>query len=144
MRICIIGKYPPIEGGVSARTFDYARILAEKGHEVHVVTNAPEVEPQFRIWLDDADRARLNTTDQGVTWKVHTLDPIDHASYIPWTNPFLTRLAGLATEVVRQNKCELIFSYYLEPYGVAAFLASAWTGVPYAISYEWRGSLAAH
>jgi hypothetical protein len=44
MRICFIGKYPPIQGGVSAQTYWAVRGLAERGHEVCVVTNADEVE----------------------------------------------------------------------------------------------------
>ena len=47
MRICIIGKFPPIQGGVSTRTYWTAHQLAARGHEVHVVTNAN------RYQLDD-------------------------------------------------------------------------------------------
>ena len=43
MRICAIGKFPPIQGGVSMRTYWTAHGLAAYGHEVHVVTNAKEV-----------------------------------------------------------------------------------------------------
>ena len=42
MRICIIGKFPPIQGGVAVRTYWVAHDLAARGHEVHVVTNAKE------------------------------------------------------------------------------------------------------
>ena len=44
MRICIINKYPPIGGGVSARVYWLAKAPGERGHEVHVVTNSQEVE----------------------------------------------------------------------------------------------------
>jgi len=52
MKICMIGKYPPIEGGVSARNYWIARGLSERGHEVHLVTNADEVEPAYRMYLN--------------------------------------------------------------------------------------------
>ena len=42
MKICFISKYPPIEGGVSARVYWLTKSLGEKGHEVHIVTNAQE------------------------------------------------------------------------------------------------------
>lgn len=61
MRICIVGKYPPIEGGVSAQTYWAARGLAERGHEVFVVTNAAEVEPAFRIQLEPGDISFLQS-----------------------------------------------------------------------------------
>ena len=47
MRICLIGKYPPIQGGVSMRTYWSAHGLAARGHEVHVVTNAKEASRRF-------------------------------------------------------------------------------------------------
>ncbi len=47
MRICFIGKYPPIEGGVSSHAYWLAKALGKKGHEVHVVTNAQEVEKEY-------------------------------------------------------------------------------------------------
>ena len=49
MKICIIGKYPPIQGGVSMRTYWHAHGLATLGHEVHVVTNAKEAVSPFRM-----------------------------------------------------------------------------------------------
>ena len=44
MRICILGKFPPIEGGVSHQTHLAAHELARRGHDVAVVTNAAQVE----------------------------------------------------------------------------------------------------
>ena len=44
----MIGKYPPIEGGVSARVYWLAKALGERGHEVHIVTNAQEVESEYK------------------------------------------------------------------------------------------------
>ena len=35
MRICIVGKFPPIEGGVSMLNYRYAHALARQGHQVH-------------------------------------------------------------------------------------------------------------
>ena len=49
VRLCFVGKYPPIEGGVARDNLWAAFALAEQGHEVHVVTNAREVEDRFRI-----------------------------------------------------------------------------------------------
>ena len=54
MRICIIGKYPPIQGGVSTRTYLAAHALAQRGHEVHVVTNAKEAVPPFRMHMRES------------------------------------------------------------------------------------------
>ena len=48
MKLCMIGKYPPIQGGVSRENFWQTYTLAQAGFDVHVVTNAQEVENEFR------------------------------------------------------------------------------------------------
>ncbi len=58
MRICIIGKFPPIQGGVSMRTYWTAHALAARGHDVHVVTNAKEARPPFRMHMRQEDWQR--------------------------------------------------------------------------------------
>ena len=62
MRICVIGKYPPIQGGVSARNYHMAHELAKRGHQVHVVTNAREVELPWRLLMrqEDWDRCEAD------------------------------------------------------------------------------------
>lgn len=127
LRVCIVGKYPPIEGGVSATTYWLARGLASRGHEIHVVTNADEVEDRFRMQLDSGDAKMLQPQfDNGGFVRVHhveSFDPIAMA-YIPAANPYLTRVASLATDVVRRYECEVILASYLEPYGMAGWFAA--------------------
>ncbi|WP_408890010.1 glycosyltransferase [Myxococcus faecalis] len=134
MRICAVMKYPPIQGGVSAQSYWMARGLAEAGHEVHVVTNADEVEPEHRIIFDEDDREWLAPAFGQGRVHLHGTEPLSPTlTHIPQSNPFTGKLAGSAAEVVRRYGCDLIYSYYLEPYGVAAHLAASWTGVPYLV-----------
>ena len=65
MNICIIGKYPPIQGGVSMRTYWHAHGLATLGHEVHVVTNAKEAVSPFRMYMRAEDWARCEASRCG-------------------------------------------------------------------------------
>jgi glycosyltransferase involved in cell wall biosynthesis len=127
LRICIVGKYPPIEGGVSATTYWLARGLASRGHEIHVVTNADEVEDRYRMQLDCDDAGMLQPRfDNGGSVRAHhveSFDPIAMA-HIPVANPYFTRLASLATDVIRRYECEVIFAHYLEPYGMAGWFAA--------------------
>ena len=60
LRICIIGKYPPIQGGVAMRTYWRAHGLAALGHEVHVVTNAKEAVAPYRVLMRADDWARCS------------------------------------------------------------------------------------
>lgn len=130
MRICFVGKYPPIEGGVSAQTYWAVRGLAERGHEVFVVTNAAEVEQDFRIKLEASDIALLAPSFPN-GGAVRIFEPEQYGrrmSHIPMSNPFVSKLAGLAFRVVRGFDCEVVVGSYFEPYGLAASLAGAWAG----------------
>lgn len=55
--------------------------------------------------------------------------------YIPLNNPTVTRLATIAADTIRKERCEVIFTYYFEPYALAAHLASYWTGIPYILKH---------
>jgi glycosyltransferase involved in cell wall biosynthesis len=139
--ICFITKYPPIQGGVSTHCYWAARGLAQRGHRVFVVTNANEVEPTFRIHLSSSDLALEGAYAPAFPGAgrvdVYSTEPPDRSKlyYIPLGNPTVTRLATVAATRIREYGCSVIFSYYLEPYGLAAYLASRWTGVPYVFKH---------
>jgi hypothetical protein len=50
-KLCLIGKYPPIQGGISRRMYWLARCFAELGNQVHFVTNSYEVELDYKIYI---------------------------------------------------------------------------------------------
>jgi len=132
VRICIIGKYPPIQGGVSMRTYWHAHGLAALGHEVHVVTNAKEAVSPLRMYMRPEDWARCQASYGAGSVTVHWTDPVDRSqSYIPMASPFVTKLAGTAAGVHAKAAFDVIYSHYLEPYGVAGHLAAEILGVPH-------------
>jgi glycosyltransferase involved in cell wall biosynthesis len=138
MRICVIGKYPPIEGGVSSLTYWTCHLLARAGHGVEVVTNADETEAEHRILFLPGDRERLEASYPGGGHvRVHFIQPKHDPDlyYIPRGRPTITRLATVASEVVRRNECDLIIGWYLEPYVMAAALVSTWTKRPYVVRH---------
>jgi glycosyltransferase involved in cell wall biosynthesis len=134
--LCIIGKYPPIEGGVSKQVYWLARSLALVGHRVHIVTNAEEVEADYRMYLSDDDRAKLECSfDNGGGVRHYPTVATGNSWHIPNTNPFVTKLAALARDVVREHGCTFVHTSYLEPYAFAGALVSQWTGVPYSVQH---------
>lgn len=138
MKICLIGKCPPIEGGVSTSTFWLAYGLAQRGHEVHVVTNADEVEGEYRMHLQPGDEEYLAPSfpaSGGFVRVVHSERLSYRMAHIPWHNPFVTKLASIATQTIREHGCEAIFAHYFEPYGIAAYLASQWTKTPWIVRH---------
>ena len=134
MRICLIGKFPPIQGGVSTRTYWSAHSLAARGHEVHVITNAKEVDGPFRMHMraQDWQRCEANYGSGSVT--VHWTEPFDRLqSYIPGASPFVSKLASIAARVHSERPFDVLYSFYLEPYGVAGHLAAQIAGVPHVV-----------
>lgn len=134
MRICISSKYPPIEGGISSSTYWLAKGLGEKGHEVHIVTNALEVEDEYRENLETDDP---NYTPKNVY--VHSTDPSPtieaNPSHIPFSKMYCEKLASVAIQIIEKYDIDIIDSWYLIPYCVSGFLAKSFTGVPQIIRH---------
>jgi glycosyltransferase involved in cell wall biosynthesis len=137
VKICVIGKISPIQGGVSKLNFWICQALAESGHEVHVVTNGAEVEPQYRTIGGKIAADLTNTPLSGLMQNltIHYTDEKSHYSYIPFSNPFVSKLSSIAIDVIKQHGCDIIFGHYFEPYGVAAYIASKATGVPFGLQH---------
>jgi glycosyltransferase involved in cell wall biosynthesis len=125
------------------RTYWTAHDLAARGHEVHVVTNAKEARPPFRMHMRRQDWKRCETAGRGATSsgdaslgsvKVHWTDPPDSSqSYIPMASPFVSKLAAVAARLHAEHPFDVIYSHYLEPYGVAGHLAAEMAGVPHVV-----------
>lgn len=126
MKICFIGKYPPIEGGVSSQNYWLARGLGERGHEIFIVTNAYEVSADYRIKLSDRDIDEYQP--DGVI--VYNTNPFIKSSYIPYANPFVTKLSSIATKIIKDFDIDVIYSHYFEPYCVAGYIAKTLTSKP--------------
>lgn len=135
MRVLVIGKYPPIQGGTAAKTWMICRWLAERGHEIHVITNAQEVEDDYReVAVGDDDFAAPFVAPSGGSVALHSTTA-DHPSdgyFIPATNPYLSKLIALASSVGRARHIDAVFGIYLEPFGVAAWTVGRMLGVPVA------------
>jgi glycosyltransferase involved in cell wall biosynthesis len=134
LRICIIGKFPPIQGGVSMRTYWTAHALAARGHDVHVITNAKEVGGPFRMHMRAEDWARCEANSETGSVSVHWTDPVDRSqSHIPQASPFITKLCTLAASAHSERPFDVIYSHYMEPYGVAGHLAAEMTQRPHVV-----------
>ncbi|MCD6074155.1 MAG: hypothetical protein K0Q70_1038 [Rhodospirillales bacterium] len=134
MRLFLVGKFPPIEGGVSMRTYWFAHEMAKRGHQVEVITNAVEVEANFRMVMQPEDWSR-RSADYGRGYvRVHDTQPWGrNQRHIPDHNPFVTKLASIGIALGSEQKPDGVFSFYLEPYAVAGHLISQALGVPHIV-----------
>jgi len=137
MKICLLGKVTPIQGGVSRQNFWLAYALAKQGHQVHLVTNANEVEEEYRLIGGRLDTGETLSPFDEVSDNLSVYFTGDKKTYthIPFSNPFVSKLTSKAVEVIREQKCDIILSYYFEPYGVAGYFASKITGVPFGLRH---------
>jgi glycosyltransferase involved in cell wall biosynthesis len=126
MRVTVIGKCPPLEGGVARRTFDFVRRIAQLGHDVSYFTNAEAASANFTAALDDADRLHFSTALQKVLYA--SLGRAERMLHIPISPAYETRLIGLAGEAVEQSDC--VIGWYYQPYGVAAAVLARRFGKP--------------
>lgn len=126
LRVCIISKYPPIQGGMSSAAYWLANGLAQVGVEVHVVTDGNLVEKEYRI--DDKPKKEI----QGVN--VHHVHP-EIPWYIPNTEQRLAKLVDTALGVCNKYNISLVDAQYLVPYGFAGSIINAFTGIPYVIRH---------
>jgi glycosyltransferase involved in cell wall biosynthesis len=120
------------------RTYWIAHDLAARGHEVHVITNAKEASPPFRIHMRRQDWKRCGgsypaeSSGSGGSVTLHWTDPLDRSQhYIPLASPFVSKLAGLAAKLHTERPFDVIYSHYLEPYGIASHLAAGFAQVPH-------------
>ena len=123
MEICLISKYPPIEGFVSSYTYWLARGLGKRGTKVHVVTNAAEVEKRYRERLDKDDP---QYTPQNVM--VHNTWFTRKQAYIPLSNPYTEKLASIGIDIIRNYGVKIVDCRYLIPYGISGFICKTITG----------------
>jgi glycosyltransferase involved in cell wall biosynthesis len=146
MRICVVGKYPPIQGGVSEQTHATAHELARRGHDVRVVTNSDEVEPGFRAALLDEDVGALERDYGEGRVRLLATTPLRAGSYIPWAQPHSSKLFGLGSAELGEAEFDGVVGWYLEPYGVVAAMLSETSGVPFLIRHAGSdiGRLASH
>jgi glycosyltransferase involved in cell wall biosynthesis len=128
MNICILSRFPPIQGGISAKAYWLSRGYAAAGMSVHVISNGNTVENDYRI--KECNPAKNPV--KGMT--VHEVE-----ESLPWHIPedshSLAKLIEKALEVNQLYPIDVIDTGYLIPYGIAGYMINKITGIPYVIRH---------
>ncbi len=113
-KLALISKYPPLEGGIAAKTYWLARGLAARGHEVLVLTHAESAGGKYRIPGNSARfdfGVRVHRAGDGTPW------------HVPEDPQYALALLERAVAVIQDDCVQLIDSGYLVPYGIVGGLA---------------------
>ncbi len=128
MRVLLLGKIPPIQGGVSRSTWLAACDFLDAGHSIEVISNADAMDYGFRQMTTASDKELEVFRKRGGV--IHNLESVPPYSYIPWSSPFLSQMLGAGIASIRRAAPDVIVGWYLEPYGVAASILGKMFNVP--------------
>jgi len=108
--------------------WEFCEAAAQEGHTVCVITNASEVEAGVRCTLNSDDRLYL----EGVNSRINLIltTPVKKSDFIPYSNPYLSKLLGLGCEALSSGKFDLVVGWYLEPYCVVAAILADMYSLP--------------
>ena len=127
-KIAFLSKYPPLEGGIAAKTYWLARGLAARGHMVHVITHGIPAGREYRIQGSEGPPATVSNL-----W-VHR-PPDEMPWHIPEDNENALALLDLTIRVIREHAVQILDTGYLVPYGIVGHLAKELTGVHHIVRH---------
>ncbi len=127
-KIAFLSKYPPIEGGIAAKTYWLARGLAIRGHMVHVITHGLSTGREYRIQDNENNPAPVQNL-----W-VHRPQE-EMPWHIPEDNENALALLDLTIRVIREHAVQILDTGYLVPYGIVGHLAKESTGVHHIVRH---------
>ena len=127
-RITLLSKYPPLEGGIAAKTYWLARGLAKRGHTVHVVTHGVSAGQEYQI------QGAESPPDAMPNLSVHRA-PDEIPWHIPEDKEYALTLLDTTLSVIREHRIQIIDTGYLVPYGVIGHLAKLITGVRHIVRH---------
>ena len=127
-KIALLSKYPPLEGGIAAKTYWLARGLAMRGHVVHVITHGFSAGQEYQIQDDECcfppiPNLWIHQSSEEIPW------------HIPEDNENALALLDLTIRVIREHAVQILDTGYLVPYGIVGHLAKELTGVYHVVRH---------
>ncbi len=119
MRVLLLGKFPPGQGGIASKTYWLYRSLARRGFIFDIVTLVPDLyDSRHQVDVPSGVHVRLLQASTKVPW------------FIPGGGLETERLIAAAIEMAAAQRPDVVECNYLAPYGVAAMVVSRLLGVP--------------
>src|SRR5262249_40393589 len=84
--------------------------------------------------MRDEDWGRCGASYGSGSVTVHWTDPVDRSqTHIPMASPFVSKLVSLAADAHREQPFDVVHSFYMEPYGIAAHLVAQMVQRPHVV-----------
>jgi glycosyltransferase involved in cell wall biosynthesis len=131
MKIMIVGKFPPIQGGESTKAYWLARGLGALGHKVTVVTNPEELDGRYLCQIEPPQIDQLQPRNV----EIKSVPKSGPMNVIPPYEPYPTRLASVCIEAIEEERPDLIIGWFLLPYAEAGFLAAKIFGIRFVVQH---------
>ncbi|MCJ7464737.1 MAG: glycosyltransferase, partial [Thermoplasmata archaeon] len=119
MRVLLLGKFPPGQGGIASKTYWLYRALARRGFLFDIVTLVPDL-------YASRDQAELPPGVHVRLLQANTKGPW----FIPGGGLETERLIAAALEMAADQRPDVVECNYLAPYGTASLVVSRSLGVP--------------
>ncbi|MCC6182927.1 MAG: glycosyltransferase family 4 protein [Bacteroidia bacterium] len=120
MKILLLGKFPPIQGGESNKAYFLVKELIKKGHEITIITNSLELNDSLLYQMADFDTEQLK--DKGLT--IYNLKSMPLFKFIPYYEPSSEYIISTGIEILSKENFDLIIGWYLLPFSSSAFSLS--------------------
>jgi glycosyltransferase involved in cell wall biosynthesis len=118
MNVLLIGKYPPCQGGIAAKTYWLIKALASRTIHFDIVTLVPDL---YRTPAGAPEPGRPT---------VRALEPCSTPWFLPGGDLVTERLVTAALELVAARRPDVIEVNYLAPFGLAAMVLADLLRVP--------------
>lgn len=120
MKILLIGKYPPMQGGISSKTYWLYKSLEKKGFEFKIVTFQDD---KYSIQGFDSDSNVVIVNEKKPPW------------HLPPTSLLADRLINSSFKTVESFDPDIIETNYLWPFSNAALMISKMIKKPFLIRH---------
>ena len=118
MNVLLIGKFPPCQGGIAAKTYWLWSALAERGVYLDAVTLVPDIYRSDGTGPLPSGMKLAALTLQTPPW------------FLPGSDLAVEQLVTAALELTSKRKPHVVEANYLAPFGAAALIVSKLLGVP--------------
>jgi glycosyltransferase involved in cell wall biosynthesis len=147
VRILLVTKFPPLQGGVSTEAYWNAIELGRCGHHVDVLSiGSADCEPSARAVMLPDDNAVLSNLSVGSQVQLFATSPFAPYAVVPQSRCTTARLFGRGIELLDEHTPDWIVGNYFQPFGIVAAQLAAARGIPLIVRHAGSdvGSLSEH